>query len=337
VLIPARNEEISIGAAIESVMALQGIEFELVVLDDGSTDRTAEIVSTFAAHDSRIRLKAAPPLPMGWNGKQHACWALASLATYDIFCFLDADVRIGPEALVRMVNELTGAKEDLEISLVSGFPQQETGTLLEKLLLPLIHFVLLGFLPLPGERFSKSAGFAAGCGQFMVVRSEAYFATGGHSSIRTTMHDGLILPQLFRTRGFQTRVYNLTGDAACRMYRSAGEVWRGLAKNATEGMASPGRIGFFTILLFAGQVAPLPLLLWAIPSGDAKGIWISSAALMLGYFVRVVSAFRYRQSWLGAALHPLGVLLLLVLQWYALLRKLAGKPATWKQRAYLAG
>ena len=98
-LIPARNEERVIGASIASLLASRGVQIEIVVLDDGSTDRTAEIVRGFAVQDARVRLQSSPPLPGGWNGKQHACYALAAAGTLNILCFLDADVRLAPEAL----------------------------------------------------------------------------------------------------------------------------------------------------------------------------------------------------------------------------------------------
>ena len=247
-------------------------------------------------------------------------------------------MRLGPQALLRMASELSWQySRDRTMGLVSGFPRQETGTVLEWLLLPLIHFVLLGFLPMAGERWSRKAGFAAGCGPFMIVRRDAYFAAGGHGAIRTTMHDGLLLPQLFRRMGFKTRVYDLSRDAVCRMYRSAGEVWRGLGKNATEGMAAPGRIGVFTVLLLAGQVLPLPLLVWAWVAGDGVALERAGIALALGLGMRVVSAWRYGQSWGGVVAHPVGVLVTLVLQWWSLGRKLAGRQATWKQREYPVG
>jgi glycosyltransferase involved in cell wall biosynthesis len=338
VLIPARNEELSIAAAVESVLASRGVDLELIVLDDGSTDRTAEIVQAAMEADLRVRLETAPPLPEGWNGKQHACWVLASLAVRDVFCYLDADVRVHPETIYRMVSELHYVNRDEpEKSMVSGFPRQETSTFLERLLLPLIHFVLLGFLPLPGERWSRWSGFAAGCGQFMMVRRGAYFASGGHAANPTTMHDGLLLPKLFRRHGFRTRVYDLSRDAVCRMYRSADEVWSGLAKNATEGMASSGRLPVFTVVLFAGQVLPLPLAVWAFVLRARTPFLTAVLMMMLGYGLRFFSAWRYQQSWRGALLHPVGVLVMLVLQWFALVRKLVGRPAIWKQRAYRVG
>ena len=101
VLIPARNEAAGIALAVESVLASIGVPFEVIVMDDASTDQTASIVAALGRRDGRVRLEQAPALPHGWNGKQHACWALAAAARYDILCFVDADVRLAPEAISR--------------------------------------------------------------------------------------------------------------------------------------------------------------------------------------------------------------------------------------------
>ncbi len=347
VLIPARNEERVIAASLTSLLASRGVQIEIIVLDDGSTDRTAEIVVSFAARDPRVRLESSPPLPSGWNGKQHACHALAAKARSSILCFLDADVRLAPEALVRMSGFLARSGSDL----VSGFPRQETETPLEWLLLPLIHFVLLSYLPLAGMRALSAPGFAVGCGQFLMVRRDAYRKSGGHAQIRNTMHDGLLLPQLFRRHSLRTDIADLTHLATCRMYHSASEVWRGLAKNATEGMASPSRILPFTFLLFCGQILPLllalSLLIHGTPHGTlgqvAPGLYsgleqsLILAALAASFVPRLLSVWKYRQPLLSACLHPLGVAVLLTIQWYALLRKIAGQQVTWKERAYRVG
>lgn len=335
ILIPARNEEASIFAAVESALLSTGIELEVLVLDDGSTDKTAEIVNGIAARDARVRLEHAPPLPSGWNGKQHACFVLASLARKNVLCFLDADVRVAPQALARMHAFLEATKSDL----VSGFPFQETESTLEWLLLPLIHFVLLGFLPIAAMRRFRAPGFAAGCGQFIMVRRAGYQMSGGHAQIRSSMHDGLMLPRLFRQHGLRIDLADLTQLATCRMYHNAAEVWNGLAKNATEGLAAPARILPFTFLLFCGQVLPVALLGIVLVNGtlqSATGLF-ALAAVLACYAPRIIAVFRFRQGSLSAALHPVGVLLLLVLQWYALARKLARRQATWKQRACNVG
>jgi cellulose synthase/poly-beta-1,6-N-acetylglucosamine synthase-like glycosyltransferase len=336
VLIPARNEERVIAASLESLLASRGIEIEVIVLDDGSTDSTAEIVQGIAMRDARVRLRSSPPLPGGWNGKQHACYALAQAARSNVLCFLDADVRLAPEALAEMSGFLASTGSDL----VSGFPRQETETPLEWLLLPLIHFVLLSYLPLAAMRAWTAPSFAVGCGQFLMVRRKAYRKAGGHAEIRATMHDGLLLPKLFRQHGLRTDIADLTHLATCRMYRNASQVWQGLSKNATEGMATPARILPFTFLLLFGQVVPLVLAFSSAVSPASYSpheralIYVSVAA---SFVPRILSVWKYRQSLLSALLHPLGVTLLLILEWNALIRKLAGQPVTWKERAYRMG
>jgi glycosyltransferase involved in cell wall biosynthesis len=99
VLIPARNEELSIAAAVHSVLASQHLDLEVIVLDDHSEDGTARIVQEIAARDARVRLATAPALPLGWCGKQFACFTLASLSSKPVLCFLDADVRVAPDGL----------------------------------------------------------------------------------------------------------------------------------------------------------------------------------------------------------------------------------------------
>jgi glycosyltransferase involved in cell wall biosynthesis len=332
VLIPARNEEAGIVAAVESVLASAGVELELIVLDDASTDRTAELVCAIAERDPRLTLAHAPILPVGWNGKQHACHVLASHARHARLCFLDADVRLMPDALAALLHRMEAGK----FSLLTGFPLEETGTWLEQLLIPLIHFVLLCYLPIPFLRaFPRVSALAAGCGQLMLVEDVAYHASGGHAAIRQTMHDGILLPTLFRKRGFATDLCDLTELARCRMYRNAGEVWRGLGKNATEGMASPARIVPFTVMLFFGQVLPA---IWLLVEWFTHGSMMWPAlAVLSGYFVRFASLVRFRQSLFGAVVHPFAITVLLVLQWWSLARKLAGRPAVWKQRAYEVG
>ncbi len=144
VLIPARDEESAIGPAVLAALASGGVDVEVVVLDDHSEDATATIVSEIAARDPRVQLVVGPELPEGWCGKQHACARLAEWARYPLLAFLDADVRLAPEGLARLAAFLDASRADL----VSGVPLQETGTLAERLVIPLIHFILLGFLPL---------------------------------------------------------------------------------------------------------------------------------------------------------------------------------------------
>jgi hypothetical protein len=330
VLIPARNEEASIGPAVEAALASRGVEVEVVVLDDHSTDRTAEVVTALAARDERVRLESAPPLPEGWCGKQHACAALARLARYDVMAFVDADVRLAPDGLARLAAFLrkSGA------ALVSGIPRQETVTPLEQLVIPLIHFLLLGFLPMGRMRRSTHPGFGAGCGQLFLTRRDAYGRAGTHAAVKTSLHDGITLPRAYRRAGLMTDLCDATELATCRMYRSAGELWHGLAKNAREGLAAPRLIVFSTLLLAFGQVLPPVLLAAALAMGQPLAALLAGWATVAAYAPRFDAVRRFRQPLAGAMLHPLGVAVLLAIQWYATARALVGRPVGWKGRAH---
>jgi cellulose synthase/poly-beta-1,6-N-acetylglucosamine synthase-like glycosyltransferase len=343
VLIPARNEERNIAACIESVLASEHPSLDVLVLDDASTDRTAEIVRTIRLRDPRVRLLTGQPLPTGWNGKQHACWLLAQAAGAPLLLFLDADVRLTPNAIARCAAQLRASN----IALLSGFPRQITVGWMEWLLLPLIHFVLLGFLPMGRMRSTTKPAYAAGCGQFFLVEREAYFASGGHAAIRTTRHDGLRLAQSFRRAGLRTDIFDLTALASVRMYDSAGAVWLGLAKNATEGIAAPARIVPLSLILVAGQVLPVVLAaLWSAfyvsslvmgatfdqPRRAALVTLLLALAVIASYLPRLLATRRFQQPMRSALLHPLGVLMLLAIQWYALAKQLVHSPIAWRDR-----
>ncbi len=339
VLIPARDEEGSIRGAVEAALASrgldsQGIEIEVIVLDDHSADRTAEIVREIAARDPRVRLETAPPLPPGWNGKVHACAVLAGLARHPLLLFVDADVRLAPGGAARAAAFLAASGADL----ASGVPRQETVTFLERLLIPLIHFVLLGFLPMARMRRSLHPAYGVGCGQLFLARREAYEKAGGHAAIHGSIQDGVDLPRAFRRAGFATDLFDATDIASCRMYRNAGEVWRGLGKNATQGLAAPGKIVPATIFLLAGQAMP-PVLL-----GLALAGWVPATVLipagigaLAAWWPRLAAVRRFRQPLGGALLHPLAIVIFLALQWTALAGKLLGRPVGWKGRLYGAG
>jgi glycosyltransferase involved in cell wall biosynthesis len=345
VLIPARNEERNIGDCVESVLAGRGVALEVLVLDDASTDGTAEVVREIALRDARVRLVGSRELPQGWNGKQHACWVLAQESDTPLMLFLDADVRVAPDAVARCVGEMRVR----EVALLSGFPRQVLGGWAEWMLLPLIHFVLLGLLPMGRMRKTRKVAYAAGCGQFFLAEREAYFACGGHAAIRDTRHDGLRLPEEFRRHGLRTDLVDLTELAEVRMYESASEVWMGLAKNATEGLGSPGRIVPVTVLLLMGQVLPVVAgVLWVAfwvssevvgarlddPQAAVMVSWLLAVAVVGSYLPRVIAVWKFKQPRVPAVLHPVGILMLLGVQWYALGRQVLGRPVEWRARSY---
>jgi len=338
VLIPARNEAGSIASAVVSVLANTGIVLELIVLDDHSTDGTAEIVNQIAAKDDRLRLFSAPALPDGWCGKQYACQVLSDHARYQSMLWMDADVRLENNALATMAVELARNPA----ALLSGFPFQGARSWLEILLIPLMHFILLGFLPIKKMRRHPSPSLGAGCGQLFLTRRRDYVEAGGHAAIRASLHDGITLPRAFRKRGKLTDIFDASSLAQCRMYDSAGAVWRGLLKNAGEGIATPAGIFPWTVLLLGGQVFPAGLTIYLLIKHPEKtlSLLISALAAAMGITIRLICARRYYSrnpsfsKYASALAHPIGVFIFLLIQWHSVIRRLTGRHSTWKGRSY---
>jgi hypothetical protein len=333
VLVPARDEAAAIEPCVRAILASRDVDLEVVVLDDSSTDGTDAIVRQLAEQDARVRLVRGQPLPSGWCGKQHACAQLAEAASHDTWVFLDTDVRLSPDAVGRCVAFL----DDSRASLVSGFPRQVTGSFLEWLLLPLIHFVLLGFLPIARSRMDNSPGLAAGCGQLFVTRRGDYLRAGGHTAIRASLHDGIKLPRAFRRAGLRTDIFDATDIASCRMYTKSLDVWKGLSKNATEGIGSPTTILPFTVLLAGGQILPWVLVACGLATGwqgwPAWTVAASLVAIALSSLPRILEAGRFRQRFTSVLAHPLGIAVFLAIQWVALGRRLLGLQTSWRGRS----
>lgn len=329
ILIPARDEEAGIGRCVAAALASTGADIEVVVLDDHSTDATAAIVARLAQRDPRLRLVPAPPLPPGWNGKQHACHVLSTLTDRPNLLFVDADVTLEPEAAARL------APPD-GVDLQSGVPRQRMLTAAERIIVPMINVLILGYLPVALMRRDGRESLAAGCGQMMMVRAAAYRSVGGHGAIRTSLHDGLKLPRAFRARGFRTDLVEGSRLATCRMYDGAGPLWSGFLKNATEGMATPVALPVWTVLLFGGHVLPWLLLLAALAgpmSVTALVLIVGACALPLA--ARAIQSRVTGESVADIAWHPIGVLGTLAIQWTALARRALRRPTMWRGRAYV--
>ncbi|MFM7242713.1 MAG: hypothetical protein ACKO40_00875 [Planctomycetaceae bacterium] len=246
--------------------------------------------------------------------------------------FLDVDVSPAPAAIARCVAFLDASGA----ALVSGFPRQATSCLLDWLLLPLIHFILLGFLPIARSRQDRSPGLAAGCGQLFVTRRGDYERAGGHAAIRASLHDGVKLPRAYRRAGLATDIFDATDLASCRMYERNADVWKGLSKNATEGVGAPATIVPFTLLLAGGQILPVAILACGLVVGwrgfSGWAIPVACLAAGLVWLPRLLEAIRFRQSVGSAVAHPVGVAVFLAIQWTALVRKILGLKTSWRGR-----
>jgi hypothetical protein len=174
---------------------------------------------------------------------------------------------------------------------------------------------------------------SAGCGQFLFVRKSMWVRSGGHAAFRQSMHDGIKLPRAVRSVGGRTDLFDGTELAECRMYRTAGQVWRGFAKNAYEGLGSFALLLFITVIHIVGHVLPWGWIIWALFTDQIATVTtaLAGSAIAIAFIQRMIFAKRFQHSLRTVLLHPLGILLLTIIQWHSLWIAKTGRRS-WKGR-----
>jgi glycosyltransferase involved in cell wall biosynthesis len=241
IVVPARNEEGSLGACLESLTGQTGVAFEIIVVDDGSTDRTREIAQRFAG----VRVISPEPLPNGWTGKNNAMLAGAKEARAPWLLFTDADTVHMPGSLVRAWDEAKKEGADL----LSYSPEQVVVTFSERAVMPVVFAELAVQYP-PEKVRDPGSGIVAANGQYILVRRTAYDAVGGHTAVATEILEDVALARLFRDDGH--RVYfRYGGDAVrTRMYRNWKQLREGWTKNLALLFPQPGRCALQSLFLW---------------------------------------------------------------------------------------
>ena len=288
VLLPVRDEAHRVGLCLDAL--LRNDFDELLVLDDGSTDGTADLVRRSAGHDPRVRVLAGAPLPAGWLGKPHACQQLADAATGDALVFVDADVVLTPSAVAATVALLGG------LDLVSPYPRQEAPGA-TRLVQPLLQWSWLTFLPLRLAERSPRRSLSAANGQLLAVRRSTYDRAGGHRAVRDQVVEDVALMRAVKAVGGVGGIVDGTALATTRMYESWDELVAGYTKS--------------------GWNVPLPVaallgLLYVVPPVAAvRGSRAAALAYAAGVSGRVVTARRTGgRAWPDALAHPASVALM---------------------------
>lgn len=227
VLVPARNEEHNIAPCVQSLLAQDYPDFELLVLDDESTDGTWACLQTLAAESARLRILRGEPRPEGWIGKHWACAQLARAADGALLLFADADTRHHPQTLREAAATLISTGADM----LTIFPQEEVVTWGERLVVPVMYWSIHSFLSVPLAHSPRAPGLSVAIGQYMLFTRAAYEAIGGHAAIRDIVVDDVALAKRIKAAGLRLRLADGTHRVRCRMYRGFREAWNGFSKN----------------------------------------------------------------------------------------------------------
>ena len=329
VLVPARDEERTIGDCLAALDASLARPTEVLVLDDGSTDGTAHILAN--APLAELRVLRSETLPPGWVGKVHACHRLAGEAEGDVLLFLDADTRLAPEGLARIASLF----EDYGADVVTAVPRQEARTWAERLLLPLLHLTYAAWLPMPLVWRTSDARLLAASGQVLAITRQALDRIGGFASVRNEIVDDMALCRRAKRAGLRVVFADGHHIATTRMYRSAREVWEGFSKNLYEGIGARPLALVGVVLLYTVPFL-LPYALLVAAALGANGLW-GPALLGVGanLALRTGLAIRHRQPVEGIVLHPLSVLALVAVainSW----RWTRNGAIRWRGRTYAA-
>ncbi|MFN3742796.1 MAG: glycosyltransferase [Anaerolineales bacterium] len=333
ILVPARNEEDGIDACVRSLLEQDYPSFEVLVLDDHSTDRTPEILQRLKGEYPRLQVLQGTPLPSGWLGKHWACHQLAQHARGELLLFTDADTYHRPEALRHAV----AALESLQVDVLSVFPHQEALTWGERLIIPFISFGIYTFLPVALGYHLRWPPLTVTIGQFMLFRRRVYEAIGGYEAVRNEVIDDVSLGRRAVSRGYHVRLFDGRCSVTCRMYSGFWEAVDGFSKNIFA------FFGYHAVLYLLAWYLIALLFIWPplVVVGYALGnpvthFPLSHALLAMaeGLILWGMAYHRFRLPLWMAALYPLNTLVFVLIGLRSLVWSLTGH-AIWKDRAFV--
>ncbi|MFE7801859.1 glycosyltransferase [Nocardia sp. NPDC057440] len=299
VCIPARNEAMRLPALIGDLRAQAGVlRLRVLILDDASTDDTYAAALHAIAGDERfmvLRNKIEPG--PGWTGKAAACARLAAHVDAPTLIFLDADVRLAPQAIAAAAAEF----HHRGVALLSPWPRQRTGSAAEAVVQPLLCWSWASTLPISMANRSSRPSTAVACGQFLVFDTAAYRAIGGHGAVAASPTEDLGIARVLRRNGFRTALVAAGRQVETRMYCDAAELEAGYTRwlwSAYGGSAGAGAA--------VGAIAALAY--WVPPLAAVAGSGVIRRAGLLGYSAAVAGRLLSRSTEVGGPITATDVL-----------------------------
>ena len=305
ILVPCRNEAENVTDLVAALGALDHAKYEVIFIDDNSTDGTGELLVESIAGIPFMKVISAAELPDGWLGKP---WALSqglSHASHDYVVTVDADVRLAPNALSAMDSVLQKTESDF----LSPYPYQIAVTMSERVVQPLLQWTWMTTVPLRLAMRSSRPSLAVANGQFLLVKKSALVSVGGFSAIKSSVLDDIDLARVLIRGGFSGGVCDGSKIAATRMYSSFKEIRAGYGKSMSTGFG-----GAFGSLLLAAVMAISGLLPFIY---SFFGSPMATTALLLVITSRVVSAISSRSLIIDSLLHPISTVFFIYLLIYS--------------------
>jgi chlorobactene glucosyltransferase len=341
VCIPARNEERNIRACVEAMLTQDYPNFEVIVLDDRSSDSTPLILVEIASRDSHLRPINGSDLPKGWVGKPHALFQAASHAHGDWLCFVDADTFVAPQTLSSCYAK--AIETEAEMFTIMTF--QILGSFWEKVVMPLVMTALsVGFSPRKVNDPTRKDTIANG--QFILIKRSVYDAIGGYESVKDQIVEDKAIAERVKWNGYRLIVADGMSLTKTRMYTSLSEMWEGWTKNIYLGLRDQpslillGMFGGFVALVTAFFLPTWPLvgIFWYLQGGGwmAGGVVIQ-AVLLWSVLIceRAKVARKLEISPWYAFTTPLGAGVFAAMMLTSTWNVISGRGVTWKGRVYL--
>jgi chlorobactene glucosyltransferase len=333
IILPVRNQVNTVSECVTSLVGLDYLEKEIIVVDGNSTDGTQDILKTL---DGKIKLVKEEPLPQDWVGKNWACHLGYKQANGELLMFTDGDSIHSPDSLAKTVKYLEVTKADL----VTLAPAAILRTFWEKLLQPPIFWLIMLFVGGKWVNDDSKPRWALGNGQYMLFRREAYDKVGGHYAVRDRISEDYSLGRLIKANSLRLRMVTASDSLGVRMYSSLPEIWRGWRKNfySVSGNHPLFRATYRLVLLFTFLVLPFVVLGYGIvlaPATPLNVYLITGAFMAFFLWLGVIILDRsIRVSPLYALLLPFAVLVYIGIGIDSTVRGALGIGFSWKGRVY---
>lgn len=331
VLIPARNEERCIEDCVRSVCMQTYPHLEVIVLNDGSTDSTGDILARLSSEFTNLQVISGSPLPDGWVGKSWACHQLSMATTADVLLFTDADTIHHQDTASRSVAMLSRNG----LSMFSMVPYQVLTSIGEHAVIPMVHVLYFSYLPNSLIMNNRRVSLSAANGQFMCFTREGYTSIGGHRAVWNSLVEDVFLARAMKGAGQKIALVDGTDAVSCHMYTGAREVTQGFSKNlfpATQyNLPLTSLFLGHLLLTYVGPLVSLPLgVLWS----NTTIVVASSYALCAAGLIRLMISLRFRMPLWHSLMQPLTALWTVVIGVNSIRWAYSRSGSQWKGRRY---